>query len=62
MLRRWIVRRPLDWPKRSLPGDAAPELLLDFLPATVFERVRAAAQCQQRNCERNRKGLHLLIL
>jgi hypothetical protein len=28
----------------------------------LFERVRAAAQRQQCDCERDRKGLHLLIV
>ena len=62
VLRRWIVGCPLDWAKRSLSGYATPELLLHFLPGALFERVRAAAQDQQRDCERNQKGLHLLIL
>jgi hypothetical protein len=62
MLRRWVVGRSLHWPKRSLTGDAAPELLLYFLPGSLFKRVRAAAQRQQCDCERNQKGPHLLIL
>jgi hypothetical protein len=62
VLRRWIVGCPIYWPNRSLTGDAAPELLLHFLPGALFEWVRAAAQGQQCNCERNRKGPHLLIL
>jgi hypothetical protein len=53
MLRRWVVRPSFHWPKRSLTCDAAAELLLDFLPAALFERVRAAAQGQQCDCERN---------
>jgi hypothetical protein len=32
------------------------------LPGALFDWVRAAAQGQQRNRERNRKGPHLLIL
>ena len=62
MLGRWIVGRPVHWAKGSLTGDAAPELLLHFLPGALFDWVRAAAQGQQRNRERNRKGPHLLIL
>ena len=62
MLRRWVVGCPVHWPKRSLTSDAAPELLLHFLPGALFDWVRAAAQGQQCNRERNRKGPHLLIL
>jgi len=62
MLRRWVVRRSLHRPKRSLTGDAALQLLLHFSSGALFERVRAAAQGQQCDCERNRKGPHLLIL
>jgi hypothetical protein len=62
MLPRWVVRRPFHWSKASLTGDAAPELLLDFLSTALFERIRAAAEGQQCDRERNRKGLHLLIL
>jgi len=62
MFRSRIVGCPLHWPKRSLAGDAAPELLLHFLSAPLFERVRAAAQGQQCDRERNRTGLDLLIL
>jgi len=32
MLRRWVVGCPVHWAKGSLTGDAAPELLLHFLP------------------------------
>ena len=53
MLRRWVVGCPFHRPKRALTGDAAPELLLHFLSAALFERVRAAAQGQQCDCERN---------
>jgi hypothetical protein len=55
MLGRWIVgsRSPVHRPNGSLTGDAAPELLLYFLPGALFERVRAAAQRQQWNCQRN---------
>ena len=49
-LRHAVFRRrivgypcPIHWPERSLPGDAAPELLLHFLSAALFERVRATA-------------------
>jgi hypothetical protein len=62
MLRRRVVGSPLHWPKRSLTGDTATELLLHFMPAALFERVRAAAQGQQCDCERKQKGPHLLIL
>jgi hypothetical protein len=62
MLGRWIVGSPVHWPNGSLTGDAAPELLLHFLPGALFDWVRAAAQTQQCNREHNRKGLHLLIL
>ena len=53
MLRRWIVGRSFHWAKRSLTGDAAPQLLLHLLPSALFERVRAAAQRQRYNCQRN---------
>jgi hypothetical protein len=53
MLRRWVVGLSFHWPKRSLTGDAAPELLLHFLPGALFDRIRAAAQCQTCDCERN---------
>jgi hypothetical protein len=62
MLCRWIVGSPLYRPKRPLTGNAAPELLLYFLPGALFQRVCAAAQGQQCDCQRNYKGLHLLIL
>ncbi len=62
MLRRSVVWRSIHWPKCSLTGDTAPELLLHFLSAALFDRVRAAAQGQQCDRERNRKGPHLLIL
>jgi hypothetical protein len=47
MFCRWIVGRPFHWPKRSLTGNATPELLLHFLPGALFKRVRAAAKGQQ---------------
>jgi hypothetical protein len=53
MLRRWIVGCPIYWPNRSLTGDAAPELLLHFLPGALFDWIRAAAQGQQCDCQRN---------
>ena len=62
MLGRWIVGSAFHWPKCSLTSDAAPELLLHFLPGALFDWVRAAAQAYQCDYERNRKGLHLLIL
>ena len=62
MLGRWVVGCPVHWAKGSLTGDAAPELLLHFLPGALFDWVRAAAQGQQCDCEWNRKGPHLLIL
>jgi hypothetical protein len=62
MLSRWIVGRSFHWPERSLTGYAASELLLHFLPGALFERVRAAAQGQQCDCEHNQKGPHLPIL
>src|SRR5262245_12336502 len=64
VVHRRVVRgpAPVHWPKRPLPGNAAPELLLHFLSAALFDRVRAPAQSQQCDGERNRKGLHLLIL
>lgn len=62
VLRRWIVGSPFHWPKCSLPGDAAAKLLLHFLSGSLFDWVRAATQAYQYDCERNRKGLHLLIL
>jgi hypothetical protein len=64
MCRRRVVRgsAPIHWPKCPLPGNAAPELFLHFLSAALFERVRATAQGKQCDRQRNRKGLHLLIL
>jgi hypothetical protein len=53
MLGRWIVGSTVDRPNGSLTGDATPELLLYFLPGALFEWVRAAAQRQQCNCQRN---------
>jgi len=62
MLRRWVIGRAFHWPKRSLTGNAASQLLLYFLPGALFEWVRTAAQGQQHDRERNGKGPHLLIL
>ena len=62
MRRRRVVGLPFHRPKRSLTGDPAPELILYFLTAALFDWVGASAQGQQCDCERNRKGLHLLIL
>jgi hypothetical protein len=62
VFRRWIVGSSLHWAKRSLTGDAAPELLLHFLPGALFKRICAAAQGQQCDCEQKQRGLHLLIL
>jgi hypothetical protein len=59
---RWIVGSSLHWAKRSLTGNATPELLLHFLSGALFKGIRAATQGQQYDCEQNRKGLHLLIL
>jgi hypothetical protein len=57
-----IVGKSFQRAERPLPSHAALQLLLHFLCAPLFERVRAAAQDQPGNCERNREGLHLLIL
>ena len=62
VLRGRIVGTSLHWPKRSLTGHAALELLLHFLRAALFERVCAAAQGQPCDRERNANGPHLLIL
>jgi hypothetical protein len=43
MLCRWVIGRAFHWPKRSLTGNAASELLLHFLPGALFKRVRATA-------------------
>ena len=56
MLRRWVVGCPFHWPERSLTGDTAPELLLHFLSAALFERVRAAAQRQTMRLRAESKG------
>jgi hypothetical protein len=53
MLSRWIVGCSVYWPNRSLTRDAAPQLLLHFLPRALFDWVRAAAQGQQCDCQRN---------
>jgi hypothetical protein len=62
VLCRWIVGSSLHWAKRSLTGDATPELLLHFLPGALLKGIRAATQGQQYDCEQNRKGPHPLIL
>jgi hypothetical protein len=53
MLCRWVIGRAFHWPKRSLTGNAACELLLHFLPGALFKRVRATAQRQPCDCQRN---------
>ena len=53
MLRGWVVGCPFHWPKSSLTGHAAPQLFLHFLPGALFDWVRAAAQGQQCDCQRN---------
>jgi hypothetical protein len=62
MLHSRIVGRTLQRTERPLPGQAAFQLLLHFLCAPLFERVCAAAQGEQCDCEQKQKGLHLLIL
>jgi hypothetical protein len=62
MRRCWVIGLSFHRPQRSLTSDAAPELLLHFLTATLFDRIRASAQGQQCDSERNQKGPHLLIL
>jgi hypothetical protein len=62
MLRNRIVRGPLQRAKRSLTSHPALQLSLHFLRGALFKRVRAAAQDQPGYCERDREGLHLLIL
>ena len=62
MLRRWVVGRSLHWSNRSLTGNAALELLLQFLACALFERIRAAAQGQPCHREWDGEGLHPLSL
>ena len=53
VFRCWIVRTSLQRSKRSLTGDTALQLLLHFLRGALLERVRAAAQGQPYDRERN---------
>jgi hypothetical protein len=62
MRRRWVIGLPFHRPKRSLTRNTAPELVLHFLATALFDRVRASAQGQQRDCEQNPNRPHLLIL
>ncbi len=62
MLRSRIVGRSFQRTERPLPSQAALQLLLHFLCAPLFERVRAAAQQEPREREGDCEGLHLLIL
>jgi len=57
-----IASTSLHRAQSPMPGDAALKLPLYFLGTALLERVRAAAQGQQCDCERKQKGLHLLIL
>jgi hypothetical protein len=50
---RWVVGLSFHWPKRSLTSNATPELLLHFLTAALLDRVCAATQGQQSDCQRN---------
>ena len=50
---RRIVGTSLQRPKRSLAGNTAFELLLHFVGGALFERIRAAAQGQPYDRERN---------
>ena len=53
MFRRRIVGTSVQWPKRSLTGDTALQLLLHFLSGALLERVCAATQGQphDRECD-----------
>ena len=51
VFRRRIVGTSVQWPKRSLTGDTALQLLLYFLSGALLERVCAAAQGQPYNRE-----------
>ena len=62
MLRSRIVGRSFHRTKCSLTSHASLQLLFHFLRAALFERVRAAAQQEPRECEGNREGLHPLSL
>ena len=62
MLAGRIVGRFFQRTKRSLTSQAALQLLLHFLCAALFERVRAAAPQETREREGHCEGLHLLIL
>lgn len=62
MLCSRITGRAFQRAERSLTSDAAFELLFHFLWTALFEWVRATAQRQPRNRERNCEGLHPLIL
>ena len=62
MLPGRIVGGSFQRSERSLTGHAALQLLLHFLRSALFERVRAAAQQEPRECEGNREGFHPLSL
>jgi hypothetical protein len=62
MLVRRVIRRPLDWAERSLPGYPALKLPLHFLRAALFHRISAAARDQPCDDEQDRRAFHLLIL
>ncbi len=60
---RWIARVSLFGNDLSLPGNAALQLRLHFLTASLFERIGATAgkRCACDH-EQDRQGPHLLIL
>jgi len=62
MLVRRVIRRPVDWAERSLPGYPALKLPLHFLRAALFHRISAAARDQPCDDEQDRRAFHLLIL
>jgi hypothetical protein len=62
MLSGGVAGRSLQWAERSLAGYAAFKLPLNFLRATLFERIGAAAQSQACDREQDRHAFHLCIL
>lgn len=62
MLRRRIIGRTLQWPKRTLASHAMLQLLFHFLCAALFERVRAAAGTQPCDRKQDRHAFHLHML
>jgi hypothetical protein len=62
MLRGWVARRSLQRADRSLAGDSAFKLSLNFLRGALFERVGAASHSHACDRDQDRHAFHLRIL